>query len=226
MAPNPQSPPKAQKPPPYRRPETVPPASAPAPGAKPLSLSEVIDRLAADIQRLRIDFERFWSGVLPLPPEDLRSRVQAQLRSLRNVNGGSAVDRFRLGDLEARFNIYNELFNRRLREREEGRRRVGVSITAQPAAVRYDPMSGIVIGSTPLPEAVTALFEGLAAGAGTGSAGIEMRFDRNSFGAYLERQAAAIRDKTGCEEVHFRLTTEDGKLKLKARPLGVVRSTI
>jgi hypothetical protein len=210
---------------PYRRPDGGAGASAAAPAAaKPAPvLAEVIDHLSADIQRLRIDFERFFSGALLLPPEDLRQRVQAQLRVLRNVNGGTAVDRFRLGDLEARFNTYNELFNRRLRDREEGRRRAAEESLhpATPSPARYDPASGIVIGRAAAPEAVQALYEGLAAG---GERGQGPRFDLATFGAYLERQAAAIREKSGCEEVHFRLATEDGKLKLKARPLSGART--
>jgi len=65
------------------------------------STSESIDRLAADILQLRLDFERFFSGALLAPPEDLRRRVQAQLRQLRGVKSMTAVERFRLGDLEA-----------------------------------------------------------------------------------------------------------------------------
>jgi hypothetical protein len=189
----------------------------------PPPLAEVVDQLAADIQRLRIDSERFWSGALPLPPEELRQRIQTQLRALRNSNGGTAVDRFRLGDLEARFNSYNELWNRRLRDREEGRRRIAMVSAAPPP--RHDPAKGVVIGRSADPGAVAALYEGLAKGAdpGAGPEGKGPRFDLATFGAYLERQAAAIREKTGCEEVHFRLAAEDGKLKLKARPLGGAR---
>jgi hypothetical protein len=224
---------------PQRRPDALPASSAGGLGAagssgpigssRPPSLVEAIDRLAADIQHLRVDFERFFSGVLPFPPDELRNRVQAQLRSLRNVNGGTAVDRFRMGDLEARYNAYNELFNRRLREREEGGRGRSRPAPAAPP-VRYDPAAGIVIGRTLDPEAVAALYQGLVGAPASGSSvdstgnspstGASPRFDLATFGVYLERQAAAIRDKTGCEDVQFRLATEDGKVKLKARPLG------
>jgi hypothetical protein len=167
----------------------------------------------------------------------------------------TAVDRFRLGDLEARLNSYTELFSRRLREREEGRPRGGhaaaapalaaagaaapgmaagpgtaagfAAAAAPPASPRYDPRAGVIFGRSPDPEAVAALFEGLtAAGQGGTAAGAGAamaagpRFDVASFGSYLQRQAAAIRDKTGCDDVQFRLATEDGKLKLKARPVG------
>jgi hypothetical protein len=164
---------------------------------------------------LRVDFERFFNGALPFPPEDLRTRVQAQLRTLRNASSPTPVDSFRLGDMEARFNTYNELFNRRLRDQEEGRR-VQAARTAPPEPQRYDPEKGILVGDRVDPEAVEALYQKLAASPGSGDS---LRFDLDSFQTYLTKQAAAIRAKTGCSQVQFRLAAEDGKFKLKARPV-------
>ncbi len=199
-------------------------ASAPTPGQRPGGaapqavrrgpvLSETLDQLARDIRQLQIDFERFFNGGLPLPPEDLRGRIQIQLRNLRNTNATSAVDSFRMSDLEARFNTYNELFNRRLREREEGRNQAHRAVPAAEKK-RFDPAAGIVFGREVDPDAVEALYTGLASRPGDGP-----RFDLDSFQTYLARQADAIRQKTGCSDVQFRLAEEDGKLKLKARPL-------
>jgi hypothetical protein len=198
--------------------------SAQAKGSPPPTVSEAIDRLAAGIRQLRVDFERFFSGALPFPPDDLRRRVQAELRQLRNINAMTAVERFRLGDLEARHNSYDELFSRRLRDREEGRLRAGQASPVPPhppaPQARYDPGAGIVIGPRPDPAAVAALYEGLTTVGAASGGGEPPRFDLASFGSYLQRQAAAIRDKTGCAEVQFRLAAEDGKLKLKARPMA------
>ncbi len=197
--------------------------AARAPGAP--TVSESIDRLAAEIRQLRVDFERFFSGALLVPPDELRRRVQSRLRQLRTVNTMTAVERFRLGDLEARHNTYDELFTRRLRDREEGRLRTGQVPPPPPpprptAPAGYDPCAGIVIGPDPDPRAVAALYEGLTAAGAPGGGADGPRFDVASFGSYLQRQAAAIRAKTGCAEVQFRLVAEDGKLKLKARPLA------
>ena len=63
-------------------------------------------------------------------------------------------------------------------------------------------------------EAVEALYQGLASRPGDGP-----KFDLDSFEKYLARQVAALREKTGCDQVQFRLAEEDGKLKLKARPV-------
>ncbi len=189
-------------------------APAPAPGRRPVpGIGEALDRLSNDIQKLRVDFERFFNGALPFPPDELRSRVQAQIRHLRTMSLQSSVDNFRLGDLEARFTSYNELFNRRVRDQEEGRHAARQVPPSQPK--RYDPEKGIVFGERVDPEAAEALYQGLAA-----SPGDAPRFDLDSFQTYLTRQVAAIREKTGCSQVQFRLAAEDGKLKLKARPVA------
>ncbi len=189
------------------RPSPVQPVQRRAPG-----LQETLDQLAQEIRKLQIDFERFFNGGLPFPPEDQRTRIQTQFRSLRNLKITSAVDNFRLGDLEARFNTYNELFNRRLREREEGKHQPARAVAVEKR--RYDPMAGIVVGDRLDPEAVEALYQGLASGPEA------PKFDLDSFQTYLDRQVAALREKTGCSQVQFRLAAEDGKIKLKARPLA------
>lgn len=204
------------------------------PGAP--TVSESIDHLAGEIRQLRVDFERFFSGALLVPPDELRRRVQARLRQLRSLNSMSAVDRFRLGDLEARHNSYDELFTRRLRDREEGRLRAGPTPTTAmtpltppspprpPSAAGNAPgdpdAGGIVVGAEPDPRAVAALYAQVTAADAPGGGAEGPRFDLASFGSYLQRQAAAIRAKTGCAEVQFRLAAEDGKLRLKARPLA------
>jgi hypothetical protein len=154
----------------------------------------------------------------------------------------SAVDRFRLGDLEARHNSYDELFTRRLRDREEGRLRGGPTPMTQMTPLTPPPPSsavgnapgaasaagaagdtsagGIVVGADPDPRAVAALYAQVTAAGAPGGGAEGPRFNLASFGSYLQRQAAAIRAKTGCAEVQFRLAAEDGKLRLKARPLA------
>ncbi len=187
---------------------------APAPRQAP-GLGDALDLLGRDIQQLRVDFERFFNGALPFPPEELRGRVQAQIRQLRGMsNLATAVDNFRLSDMEDRFNSYNELFNRRLRDTEEGRH-AAARPAAPPESRLHDPAQGIVFGDRIDPQAAEALYQGLAASPGDGP-----RFDLDSFQTYLARQVTAIREKTGCTQVQFRLAAEDGKIKLKARPVA------
>lgn len=177
-----------------------------------MTRSQQLDRLMAAIDRLRVDFERFFNGALATPPEELREQIRRQIRRLRADPEASPAERFRLSSIEARFNSFNDLFQRRLRDHEEGRSARSRTPSAQEP--RYDPGQGVVVGEDMAAPAVEALYTGLSQSAGAGP-----RFDLESFRTYLARQVTSIRDKTGCSRVQFRLSEEGGKMKLKARPV-------
>ena len=175
------------------------------------TMDEMLMRLDQDIRKFRIDFERFFSGNLPMPPEQLRIVVQNQIKELRTIHMKAVSHRFRYNSLEAKFNALLVLFNRRLRELELGNKTRRPMESSGPA---HDPLKGVVIDDQPPVAAVQALFNGLYAD----SEGAP-KADFGKFQSYLSKQAAQIRHKTGCNEVSFRVALEKGKLKLKAKPL-------
>lgn len=165
------------------------------------------------IQQFRIDAQRFFAGDLHVPPNELRDRIQGEVRALRRSNLHGAAQNFRLNSLEAQLNSHLDLFNRRLREREMG-------IPGKPA-VRSEPRrpdpekEGVVLGSRGDSTAVETLYQGIYLRSKTRNP----KMDLERFRTYLDRQVAAIRAKTGCSEVLFRVSVENGKTKLKARPV-------
>lgn len=170
-----------------------------------------IDQLDRRIQELRIEYERFLSGNLDTPPEALRRQIAKELRELRNSNLKGVEENFRLSNSEARFNTFCELYSRRVRNQEEG----AVPAAAHRAAAgAVDPTRGLVVDGNVADEAVTALYRGLQRGTGA-----QPRFDLESFRTYLNRQLTSIREKTGCDRVVFRIAEEDGRMKLKAKPV-------
>ena len=183
------------------------PESAPS-----IQTEQELNRLAQSIQELRIDFERFLNGAVLIPPEEKKTEIQRQIRRLRQANLQGAAETFRLGSLEARFNSLNELYNRRLRDHEEGRGRRPAAAGAPSS--RHDVERGVVLGESVDDRAVEALYSGLQRRPGEGP-----QFDLDSFRTYLRRQVSTLREKTGCREVQFRVSEENGKMKLKARPL-------
>lgn len=187
-------------------------AAPPAP-----NLDSRLAQLAEGIEQFRVDSERFFNGGLALPPEELRSRLQSMLRELRSVQMRAAADQYRLGTLEARFNSFSELFGRRLREREEGRGTPVPRAVVAPARPAYDVREGIVLrtaGTGDEAAAVEALWSGLAA------AGGGRRLELETFRGYVAKQVDEIRAKTGAASVQFRVVEEDGRLKLKAKPIA------
>jgi hypothetical protein len=182
------------------------------------TLEQQMDRLEREIREVRIEFERFCNGApgVELPEvERRRARIGAELKALRSSNLKSVELGFRLASLETRFHSYSELFGRRVRRLEEG---------LAPAPRRFAPEEAgeddlgderdFVVEGTVSREAVEALYRRLERRAGG-----RPRFDLTSFQSYLDRQLESIRARTGCERVAFRIAEEDGKMKLKARPV-------
>ena len=165
-----------------------------------MSEPQRIDRVSEEIDAFRVEFEKFFAGARQTPPEELRERIRGALRRLRADPTTQLADNFRIGQLEARFNSFSEMFNRRVREREEGRGPSRPAVPPPPA----EPDA-----------AARALYEGL-----TRDPRSAERFDYQSFRRYLERQAEAIRARTGCSGVRFRLASEGGRIKLKAKPIA------
>lgn len=179
-----------------------------------LTTEELMDRLDRDLRMLRVEFERFFNRTPGVEYPDLereRSRIGAELRKLRNSKFQGVEVGFRLSTLESKYASYSQLFRRRVRQIEEG-----VPLAGRRPAVRPEADSGrgVVVAGAVEDETVAALYEGLHRQAGSGP-----RFDLSSFRTYLERQLDTIRTQTGCDQVVFRIAEEDGKMKLKARPV-------
>jgi hypothetical protein len=174
-------------------------------------LNKEFDRLQREIEKYRVDSARFFGGDLKIPPEDHKEQIASDLRRLRALaSRGGAAGSFRLNSLEARFNSQVDLFNRRMREQEMGGRRV-VAVEKPP-----DPMKdGVVIGKSAANNAVETLYKGLYLQKGQSSPAMDLE----RFRSYIHKQASTIQSKTGASDVQFRIAVEDGKMKLKARPI-------
>lgn len=172
-------------------------------------ISRQLDQLQRAIERFRIDAQRFFAGDLGVPPEPLRDEIQARLRELRASNLKAAADSFRLNSLEARFHSHLDLFGRRLREAEEG-----ASARRAAEETKPDAEQGVTLGERSEPGAVEALYKGLYLGSKKSP-----KMDLERFRSYLGQQVETIRNKTGCNDIQFRVVDDEGKLKLKARPV-------
>jgi hypothetical protein len=183
------------------------------------SPAQQLDLLADGIEKFKVEFERFLAGAILIPPEEHRMKLVRDLRELRGANLRASADQFRLASLEARFNSYSELFNRRLRDREEGRGGRHARPAPPSAALhrQLDAATGVVVTDRLEPDAVDALYQSLTRRGGSGGA---PAMELTTFRGYLSQQIESIRLKTGCDAVQFRIATEDGKLKLKAKPVS------
>lgn len=183
-----------------------------------------LDRLEREIREVRIEFERFFNGAPEVELRDVerrRQRIGQELKALRSSNLKSVELGFRLAALEGRFHSQGELVTRRVRQLEEGAppamRRLAEGLAGEadgPMAGGGERDAGFEVAGAVSQEAVEGLYRGLHR-----SSGSRPRFDLASFRTYLERQLETVRERTGCDRVVFRIAEEDGKMKLKARPV-------
>ena len=169
-------------------------------------------QLEQEIHRLKVEYDRFFNGAVPIPPETERNHIQKKIRRLRQQRMTTLAEQFRFESLEARFNTLSEMFNRRVRELEQASSRPQPGVLA--AAHGPDARSGVVLENVGDRRAVEALYRELY-----GSTGRSKKIDFATFEKYLGQQLDRVRTKTGCAQVKFRVDTRGRQPKLKAKPV-------
>src|SRR5688572_20722549 len=86
-----------------------------------MGLNEDLEQIEKAIKQLQIEWEKFFGGVERKPPTDLKAKVEAVIRRHANAEIRNNTERFRYQNLTARYNIFNEMWSKRLRAMEEGR---------------------------------------------------------------------------------------------------------
>lgn len=196
-----------------------------------MGIDEDLSGLEQSLRKLQVEWEKFFGGVERKPPVDFATKVEALIRRYAGEEFRSSGDRFRYQSLTARYNTFNELWNKKLRAREEGRP-VGIhGARAEHLAMERQaahqvpvappprsPSGEIRVADPSRDEAgVKELFDRfLEARKETGEAGV-MRYE--NFQKIIAQQASRILSEKGANAVSFRLETKNGKVSLKAKPV-------
>jgi hypothetical protein len=191
-----------------------------------MALSDDLDRLDLTIRQLQAKWDLFFSGAEKKPPSDMQTQVELLIKRYANAEIRNNGERFRYQSLSARFTSFNELWQKRLRAREEGKvfgvhglradrlppppepRHVETRASSAPGEIR---VSDSIRDST----AVRALYERFVEERRRTGEAKAPAFE--SFRDLIGKQTARIRAEKGASAVDFRLETRDGKVSLKAR---------
>src|SRR5262245_16374401 len=73
------------------------------------------------MRQLQVKWEMFFNGQEKKPPSELQSQLDTLIKRINNTEIRNNGDRFRFQGLTARFTTFNELWQKKLRAREEGR---------------------------------------------------------------------------------------------------------
>jgi hypothetical protein len=195
-------------------------------------LAEDIEAIEKAIRRLQIEWDKFFGGLERKPPTDLKMRLEALLRQHANSDIRNNTERFRYQSLTARYNTLSELWNKRLRAREEGRAFGVHGLKAEvlppappppPAAERPRESAGSRVQETeirvkdPTSEtaAVHALYQRFLAERKRSGETAAVKYE--SFQKLIGQQTQRLLAEKGGQAVDFRLETKDGRVSLKAK---------
>lgn len=174
------------------------------------------------IKQLRNEYEQYFLGGRKREPYLLRQDVTKMVAYYANMPIQNTGYRFKFNNLRARFFTLRRQWDLTLRKIEEGRYerhlfKANLHERNRRGSRRGAAGAGARAGR---PEAETQpdLFDRYLTARSDCGQDID-GLTREKLERVLEGQAQQIRERTGCQEVRFRVVVEQGKAKLKATPV-------
>ena len=183
-------------------------------------LERELQILEVELRKLEGEYNMYFSGRLPRPPWETRSRVEQLVKRLDRSYIQNYGDRFRFTTLQGRFAAFVDLWDRGLRAREEGRPGPFAHKRTNDKKVPVAPEDRILFVAAfrdPMKEMdkLQELYETLR-DARRELGGEALPFHK--FTELVKTQVAKLK-KEGVPEVAFRVAVKDGKLNLTAKGL-------
>jgi len=177
-------------------------------------LERDLEELDLALTMLKRDYEIYFSGGLKLPPLEAHRKIEGEIRKLSRITGLNYAQRFRYNNLSARFNSYVDLWNKQMRYKEEGRTPSGGVLQIPEKEKKSVRRKSVDAEAT----AYQKIFNDyLQSREKTGETTTGVSFAK--FSEQLTKQKEAIVNRYECKDVEFYVTVEQGKTKLKAKPV-------
>ena len=179
-----------------------------------MTIDEELSKLDDNIRRLKIEYEVFFSGGSPRPPRDTVFRVEAVIKKYTDASKMNFGQRFKFNQLVQKYAVNNDLWRRKLKEKEEGRGQFAVLRHEAPAA----PQGGVrVICADPEKEKdkVEQLLKAVVDARRQTGERVD-NIDPASFAKFVSEKTRQVKDSLGCDKVAFSVSIEEGKVKFKA----------
>ena len=187
----------------------------------PKDFQRELQVLESDLRKLEGEYNMYFSGRLPRPPWETRSRVEAAIKRIDRGVIQNYGDRFRFATLQSRFSAFIDLWDRGLRAREEGRPGPFAHRTPQEtkkaSAKGEDKVLFVASFKDPLKE-MDKLQDLYATLRDAREQRGEQNIPFHKFTELVKAQVTKLK-KDGAPEVAFRVSVKDGKLNFTARGL-------
>jgi hypothetical protein len=175
-----------------------------------MELIEKIAIIERTLQEHIRKWERYFSGIDRVPPQDEKQRINLRIRRLAEQTVNRRAEQFRIEQLQHRFMTYSQNWERMLREREEGRNQLSqvASELRRPVDANAGASQSVdKVGEDPLFDRYLAAKT---------ERGLEVNVDRKTFDAQIADQRQKIEKRLG-REVRFDVQIEGDKVRVVAK---------
>lgn len=204
-----------------------------------VTTDEELNVLDAQLRRLKIEYEIFFSNPQKRPPTDIEWKVLALLRKFSDGGRMNFSQRYRYNEMAQRYAIYSDLWRKKSRIREEGYRRPqdallsvqGVRVAEDEHKAQHHPVYGVshatAAGASSSQhftlhsvdqserEQVERLYNTLVAA--KKKAGENVSGNIDSFTVFVQKKTEEIRKQYHCNDVEYSVEITEGHVKLKAK---------
>lgn len=180
-----------------------------------MGFKEDMNRLVKHFKLLEREYEQWFSGALPTPPWHTQKICENIVREYSRNPPRNLSEQSVFAMHQAKFNTYMEMWNRRMRLKEEGKLPTGrerAKRAHQPAVSGESGGGGAGTRDDPYRKVYESY---VAAKQNAGEATAKLNYE--SFKNALQKQADQLRAKRGIDNVNFGVTVKNGKVSVVAR---------
>jgi hypothetical protein len=182
-------------------------------------LAEQLDEIDEGLANLQVLYEKYFLGIDRKPPDQERKKISGRIREMRNTLVKNTGLKFRINTLFAKLISYERLWDRTLREIEEGTYKRDVFKAKLRAGQREEKPAG-----AKAPQKIDLSDDKLrklydtwvVARQRTGEPVAGMTFE--SVAQRIRAQVPTLVEKHGAKSIEFKVVIKGGKAILKAIP--------
>ncbi len=178
-----------------------------------------LQQLSAELRKLEGEYTMYFAGRLPRPPWETRGRVDQLFKRWDKRPFDTLVTRFRLQTLQTRYSRFVDLWDRALRQKEEGRPgadpRPASADGGERPLVRGPDLVHVATFRDPLHEMekLHGLYDSLMDARRTAGEDV---VPFHKFADLVKEQVHRLKSR-GSQEVTFRVTSMEGRVNLTAK---------
>jgi hypothetical protein len=179
-----------------------------------LEFDEELSKLDENIRRLKIEYEAYFNGGQPRPPHDMVFRVETAIKKFSDGSKLNFGQRYKFNQLVQRYAVNNDLWRKRLKDKEEGRGRFGASRREEEVKAG-GPVSVVCADPEKEKDKVERLLKAVVEAKRQVGERVD-NLDPAAFARIVAEKTKQMKESLGCAKVEFSVVVEDGKVKFKA----------